>query len=104
MELYWNEETNLWLLGGTSTSIKHYNTYCVSNMKWVRIWWLGFLPNSRVKDETLMDKTSYCESEDSRFFKPGVVACTCNPATLEADFRNGVGSIPVVGNGFSVSG
>ena len=27
-----------------------------------------------------------------------VVACTCNPATLEAEFRNGVGSIPVAGN------
>ena len=29
---------------------------------------------------------------------PGVVVCTCNPATLEVDFRNGVGSIPVGGN------
>ena len=27
----------------------------------------------------------------------GVVACTCNPATLEAVLRNGVGSIPVEG-------
>ena len=26
-----------------------------------------------------------------------VVACTCNPANLEAKFRNGVGSIPVMG-------
>ena len=25
----------------------------------------------------------------------GVVACTCNPATLEAKFPKGVGSIPV---------
>ena len=50
-----------------------------------------------------MDKTSYCESEDSRFFKPVVVACTCNPTTLEADFRNGVGSVPVGGNGLSIS-
>ena len=30
--------------------------------------------------------------------KPGVVACTCNPATLEAKFRNGVASIPVGSN------
>ena len=27
--------------------------------------------------------------------EPGVVACTCNPATLEAEFRNVVGSIQV---------
>ena len=35
---------------------------------------------------------------------PGVVACTCNPATLEAEFRNGVGSIPVGGNSPSIGG
>ena len=29
---------------------------------------------------------------------PGVVACTCNPATLEAGFRKDVGSLPVGGN------
>ena len=34
----------------------------------------------------------------------GVVACTCNPATLEAEFRNGVGSIPVGGNSPSIGG
>ena len=28
---------------------------------------------------------------------PGVVACTCNPGTLETEFRNSVGSIPVGG-------
>ena len=28
----------------------------------------------------------------------GVVACTCNPPTLDAEFRNGVGSKPVMGN------
>ena len=33
---------------------------------------------------------------------PGVVACTCNPATLEAEFRNGVGSIPVGGKSPSI--
>ena len=27
-----------------------------------------------------------------------VVVCTRNPANLEAKFRNGVGSIPVMGN------
>ena len=30
--------------------------------------------------------------------KSGVVACTCNPTTLEVEFRNGVGSIPVESN------
>ena len=35
---------------------------------------------------------------------PGVVACTCNPATMEAEFRDGVGSIPVWGNGPSIGG
>ena len=36
--------------------------------------------------------------------RPGVVACTCNPATLEAEFRNRVGSIPVGGNSPSIGG
>ena len=36
--------------------------------------------------------------------KPGVVACTYNPATLEVDFRNGVGPIPVEGNSTSLGG
>ena len=35
---------------------------------------------------------------------PGLLACSCNPATLEAEFRNGVGSIPVVGNSTSIAG
>ena len=34
----------------------------------------------------------------------GVVVCTCNPATLEAEFRNGVGSIPAGGNSPSIGG
>ena len=37
-------------------------------------------------------------------FMPGAVACTCNPATLEAEFRNGVGSVQVEGNRPSISG
>ena len=36
--------------------------------------------------------------------KPCVAACTCNPATLEAEFRNGVGSIQVGGNSPSKGG
>ena len=32
------------------------------------------------------------------------MACTCNPATFEAEFRNGVGSIPVGGNSLSIGG
>ena len=35
---------------------------------------------------------------------PGVVACTCNPATLEAEFRNDVDSIPVGGDSPSIGG
>ena len=35
---------------------------------------------------------------------PGVVACTCNPATLEAKFQNDVCSIPVGGNIPSIGG
>ena len=35
---------------------------------------------------------------------PGVVAYTGNPATLEAEFLNGVSSIPVGGNSPSISG
>ena len=35
---------------------------------------------------------------------PGVVACTCNPATLEAEFWNRVGSITVGGNSPSIGG
>ena len=42
--------------------------------------------------------------KDSSTIWPGVVACTCNPATLEAEFRNGVGSIPVWGNSPSIDG
>ena len=33
-----------------------------------------------------------------------VVACTCNPAPLEAEFRNGEGSIPVGSNSPSIGG
>ena len=38
------------------------------------------------------------------FKNQDVVACTCNPATLEAEFQNGVGSIPVGGNSPSIGG
>ena len=34
----------------------------------------------------------------------GVLACTCNPDTLEAEFRNGVSSIPAVGNSPLIGG
>ena len=34
----------------------------------------------------------------TKSIQPGVVACTCNPATLEAEFRNGVCLTPVGGN------
>ena len=34
----------------------------------------------------------------------GVVACICNPATSEAEFRNDVGSVPVGGNSPLIGG
>ena len=34
----------------------------------------------------------------------GVVACTCNPATLEAEIRNGDDSTPVGGNSLLIFG
>ena len=36
--------------------------------------------------------------------QPGIVACTCNPATLEAKFQVDVGLIPVGGNSISIGG
>ena len=41
---------------------------------------------------------------NSKNLIPGVVACTCNPAALEAEFRNSVGSVPVGGNSPSIGG
>ena len=35
---------------------------------------------------------------------PGVVACTFNPATLKAEYWNGVVTIPVGGNSPSIGG
>ena len=35
---------------------------------------------------------------------PGAVTCTCNPATLEIEFGNVVGSVPVRSNSPSVGG
>ena len=32
------------------------------------------------------------------------MACTCNPATLEAEFWNDLDSLPVRGNGPSIGG
>ena len=37
-------------------------------------------------------------------FEPGLVACACNSATLEAEFPNAVGSIPVGKNSPSKGG
>ena len=34
----------------------------------------------------------------------GLVACTCNPASLGAKFQNGVGLRPVGGNSFLIGG
>ena len=43
-------------------------------------------------------------SRDTTPLFPGIVACTCNRATLEAEFWNGVGSIPVGGKIPSIDG
>ena len=40
----------------------------------------------------------------SKNLRSHVVACTCNSATLEAEFRNAVGSISVGGNSPSIGG
>ena len=34
----------------------------------------------------------------------GVVACTCNPATVDAEFQNGMGSVLVLGDRPSIGG
>ena len=41
---------------------------------------------------------------NNEIIEPVVVACTCNPATLDAKFRNGVGLIPAVGSSPSIGG
>ena len=48
---------------------------------------------------TSAEVTSYVKS---LVIMAGVVACTCNQATSEAKFRNGVGSILVGGNSPSI--
>ena len=50
-------------------------------------------------EKFLKDSTIHGKGADP---KPGVVACTCNPATLEAEFWNGMSSIPVGGNSPSI--
>ena len=37
-------------------------------------------------------------NEVAEALMPGVVACTYNPATTEAEYRNDVGAVPVGGN------
>ena len=49
-----------------------------------------------------MKEVSVDKGRFSRFFQE--LRCTCNPATLETKFRNGVGSIPVGGNSPSIGG
>ena len=51
----------------------------------------------------------HCDSGDimvlvCHVIMPGVLVCTCNLATLENEFRNGVDSIPVGGNSPSMGG
>ena len=57
------------------------------------------LENSKVPDTEFLQ--SFLRTQQ---YLPGVVACTCNPATLEAEFWNGVGLIPVGGNSPSIGG
>ena len=58
-----------------------------------------YLENSKVPDTEFLQ--SFLRTQQHLL---GVVACTCNPATLEAEFRNDVGSIPVGGNNPSIGG
>ena len=59
------------------------------NKNWLRIYFCG---------------KPVCFKIEIEMKRPGAVACTYNPATLEAEFRNGVRSMPVGGNSPSIGG
>ena len=68
----------------------------------------GIIKTFIIKSITRSDFVQYKHYTLSYFVQystwPGVVACTCNPATLEAKFRNSVSLIPVEGNSPSIGG
>ena len=85
----------------------NYNSGSSISSKVWPLWWhtLQFL-----KDYKIPAITGDCQLRPSSVPLiyitnwPGVVACTCNPATLEAEFRNGVVPIPVGSNSSSIGG
>ena len=52
--------------------------------------------------EALVKRAYDICSTDAYLEKLGVVVCTCNPTTLEGEFRNSVGSAPVGDNSSSI--
>ena len=84
-------------------------TYSYDKCDWGKFFpkivkWLT--PSIKDKKVTYSDSSLklWTKRKDEIELIPGVVACMCNPATLEAEFRNGVGSIPVGGNSPSIGG
>ena len=63
-------------------------------------------PSQRSMKESFCENSSIVDvvlsSSKYASVKPDVVACTCNPAILEAEFPNGVGSVPVGDNSPSI--
>ena len=56
------------------------------------------------RDQSVKDDLPCLTGKRQTHVLPGVVACACNPATLETGFWNGVRSIPVGGNTPSIGG
>ena len=50
-----------------------------------------------IKSKAIVWRNSWCQLVNY-LCKPGAVACTCNPAALETEFRNVVGWLLVGGN------
>ena len=70
--------------------------YSIQNNFFLQKIWL----NNRCYRKLLRERSvriwSYYDLHFPTFgLNTDVVACTCNPASLQAEFRNGVGSIPV---------
>ena len=62
-----------------------------------------YLLASKTEISTKLLQYSYFPEHNVQVIKP-FWSWTCNPATLEAEFRNGVGSITVEGNSPSIGG
>ena len=68
----------------------------------------GVFYNGSESDDSDNDDENYNENNEqqqlSEGSKPGVVAFTCNPATLEAEFQNDVGLVQVGSNSPLIGG